>query len=442
MIPGDSPSFCVLPWGQLNISVDGQASPCCVWRGSIGTLRRATLEELWDSPGMRRLRLDLLQGRQNPSCASCREDERIGIRSLRQECNERFRGFSPPPDASADGGRPGRARLRSLDLRFSNECNFRCRTCGPLSSSAWYEEARHLRRTYWGPRVVKSTRDPQELWARLEPLLPDLQEISFAGGEPLLAEGHARVLDELLQRGLTRIRLSYTTNFSMTRHRDSDVLRLWDRFDDVRINASLDGSGRRGEYLRKGQVWERVLAERRRMAEACPRARFAVTATVSAMNVLHIPDFHQECLQQGIIANAGDFQLVPLKAPRVYRVQVLPASWKEQVARRYQRHIDSVLRPLGQDGESTRRCFQDIVDFMTSDELSWLMEGFQDRTRRLDELRGEDFTQAFPELAGLMTYPCRGHAVRRWLYRQADAMRRTLLGLLFRITAPQTEGGG
>ena len=54
-------------------------------------------------------------------------------------------------------------------------------------------------------------------------------------------------------------------------YKGSDVMEIWNRFDPVKIGASLDGMGKRGEYLRKGQSWEQVEENRKRMFEVCPK---------------------------------------------------------------------------------------------------------------------------------------------------------------------------
>ena len=81
---------------------------------------------------------------------------------------------------------------------------------------------------------------PEALWRQIEPLLPALEEVYFAGGEPLVMEEHERILRFLIDRRLFHVRLIYNTNFSVMAYRGSDFVRMWDRFETVRIGARLD----------------------------------------------------------------------------------------------------------------------------------------------------------------------------------------------------------
>ncbi len=417
--PADSKVFCVLPWVHMNVATDGGVFPCCVAAGDpVGSVRRATLQEIWNSPGMRHLRRRMLRGKPSPQCVRCYEYERAGVRSNRLDANRRLARHLPLAQSTAADGGLADFRLPYLDVRFSNLCNFRCRSCGPASSDSWHEDALRLRlKSRADPEILRPWKDPQELWAHVEPLLADLESIYFAGGEPLLQDEHYRILDWLLERKMTRVRLRYNTNFSVTHYKGRDVMRLWDQFEDVSIGASLDGAGRRGEYLRKGQRWAQVVANRRRMLQTCPRAKFGVETVVSVMNVLHVPDFHREWFEQWPQSPDDGFSLFPLQDPPRLSVRILPPEWKRRVGDRYRDYIETVLRPSGPHGDFFRRQLLSVVDFMTAEDLSWRLESFQDYTRRLDELRGEDFAATFPELAGLMKHQARRNDWRRGAHR-------------------------
>lgn len=69
------PHFCAMPWRQLGIFVDGQATACCVdAQGEInlGDARTQAVEEIWNSPRLNRLRENFLQGiAVDPRCQRC-----------------------------------------------------------------------------------------------------------------------------------------------------------------------------------------------------------------------------------------------------------------------------------------------------------------------------------------------------------------------------------
>lgn len=360
-------------------------------------MRRQDLKEIWNSPGMRRLRNDMLSGRPSPYCADCYEWERSGLFSARLRANKdyaahRSRASATNPDGSVDS-----FRLVYLDIRFSNECNFRCRICGPWLSTAWYAESPGS----GARKALRPSDDPESLWRQIEPHLAELEEVYFAGGEPLIMKEHYRLLDALSRRGLFHVRLRYSTNFSQTSLGDDDVLRLWARFHDVSVAASLDGSGRRGEYLRKGQRWERTVENRRRMMKECPQAKFLLSPTLCVMNALHLPDFHGEWLEAGL-SEPEDFHLNMLLRPEEYRINILPGNYKTDVERKYGEHVERLRRRWGERAVRPIEAFEGALRFLRAEEKEDLLLRFRAKTLRLDEDRGESFREIFPELAGLM----------------------------------------
>ena len=390
--------FCLLPWTCLLIFTDGKCCPCCAWGGPpLGNGRSSSLAELWNSPGMKALRLDMMNGRPVAGCWRCYEDERSGIFSIRQRNNIVFDRHRGRERLTAPDGTLPPLPVPALDIRFSNACNLRCRICGPTQSSAWMADARALGWPTEGGPLQKPYDDWDSLWRQLQPLLEaGVEEISFVGGEPLLMEEHYRILDFLIARKLTDVRLFYSTNFSTLRFQGRDAIDLWSRFRDVHVGASLDGSGRRGEYLRKGLRWETAVANREEMLRRCPEVKFVISATVSIFNALHLPDFHREWVEKGYI-DCNDFELKMLVFPALYRMQVLPAALKQRVLESYRRHRESFLDTDG----SAARDFAATAHALQAQDYSELLPGFVAMTRRLDQLRGEDCREVFPELAAL-----------------------------------------
>jgi hypothetical protein len=343
---------------------------------------------------MKVLRLDMLAGRPPAACWKCHEFERAGGGSERLRRNLSLSRYRDRVALTGPDGTVPAPPGPTLDLRFSNACNLRCRICDPAFSSAWAAEGR-------GPgastAVVKAYGDWDIFWPQLQRLLESgIEEISFLGGEPLIMEEHYRLLDFLISRKLTDVRLCYTTNFSTLRFRGRDVLNLWPLFPNVSVAASLDGSGRRGEYLRKGLRWEAVVANREEMLRRCPGVKFMISSTFCIFNALHLPDFHREWVEKGYM-DINALRMCFLFNPTIYLAQVLPAALKEQVLEAYRRHQEAFLDA---EGEAARG-FAAAAHFMQARDRSDLLPEFVAMTRRLDQLRGEDCREVFPELAGL-----------------------------------------
>ncbi|HHG85575.1 MAG TPA: radical SAM protein, partial [Bacteroidetes bacterium] len=292
-----------------------------------------------------------------------------------------------------------------LDIRFSNICNFKCRICGPWSSSQWHNDALALGMKQPGKKAIdKSILQPEAFWPQIEELVPGLEEIYFAGGEPLMMEEHYHFLEMLHQQQKFDLTLKYNTNLSVLKLKSWDVIELWRPFKQVIIAASLDGSGRRGEYQRKNQNWEEVLAIRDQLGKEVPNLLFLVSPTVNIFNVLHLPDFHREWVSLGYL---GPFDLIPsiLRQPAHYAIGILPATIKRKAQAHIAAHLEWLsaqpAKELAQK-EFAMNQWRGISNRLVGEGNAAQLREFKSRTQKLDQLRGEKFVEIFPELASLL----------------------------------------
>ncbi|MDD5629404.1 MAG: twitch domain-containing radical SAM protein [Elusimicrobia bacterium] len=396
-----STAFCLMPWIHLQVRPDGKVFPCCLAEGSpVGDLHGATLRDIWNSESLRRIRLGMMRSETSPGCAKCYETEAHGGTSYRMGVNLLYAHHFPAVLSTEEDGSVARLALPLLDIRFSNICDFRCRTCNSTASSSWYEEELVLYGRLGHPKILTPTEDFESLWGQVEPLLDTVEEVYFAGGEPLVSAGARRMLDGLVQRGSRQVRLRYNTNLSKGGLRRQDLMEAWNLFDSVTVEASLDGMRERGEYLRKGQRWADVVECRETMARICPRVRFIITPTLSAMNILHFPDFHRDWIEKRYIA-PSDIHINLLMDPAEYRIQILPKRLKHEAAEKYRDHIDSLARGHGESAREAIAQLEAALRFLDAEDLSGHLDDFRRRTRALDRLRKEDFCAVFPELREL-----------------------------------------
>jgi tetratricopeptide (TPR) repeat protein len=402
----DSKVFCLAPWTHLHVLATGEIFPCCMSahepRNAVGQLKDGDrLATAWNSEKMRDLRRKMLNGEASALCERCYQTEAVGQQSWRMSANQEFAHHFEVVQTTDQSGRVEKINLPYLDIRFSNVCNLRCRICGPKLSSSWYKDGLAMGWVSRSESAVETASESLEaLWEQIVPLLEGAEHFHFAGGEPLVTEEHYRILDELLRRKLHRVKLSYNTNFSRLHYRSWDILELWRQFPNVYLQASLDGTGARGDYMRKGEVWEQIVENRERARRECPHIDFVVLSTVSMMNVLHMPDFYKEWLERGYIGPSG-MQLNILFEPLFLNIRGLPASFKERVREKYLDFIDDYLGPLGAEGKTARTHFESVLLYMGAEDGDRLDE-FRQYTTDLDVLRGERFQEVFPELAELV----------------------------------------
>jgi radical SAM protein with 4Fe4S-binding SPASM domain len=392
----DDDVFCMLPWVSIHVATTGDAYPCCAaaLKLPVGSVRTQALGEIWNSASMRDLRRNMLEGRKSPLCAKCYEQEASGFASLRTVANAEFAHHGRVVQQTTDDGAVEPPNLVYLDVRFSNVCNFACRTCGPEASTAWGKYARLAE----GP-LIRPRRSPRSLLDEIEPMLGQIEHAYFAGGEPLLMQEHYTLLEMLLDRGRDDVHLSYSSNYSIFEFGRWDILKLWKSFKRVSVGASLDGSHERGEYLRKGQRWSQVVENRRRQIEECPHVSFSISSTLSLLNSLHLPDFHEEWVNLGLV-EPGRIHINILHDPSHFRVTTLPADLKRKVQERYERHLESLADQP--NCESAMRGYESAIRFMYSQDTSNQLDDFREAVKGQDQARHESFESTFPELKDLV----------------------------------------
>ncbi len=392
----DSDSFCMLPWMHLHAFPDGRAYPCCfaLDKLHVGNVNENSMEEVFNGEKMRKMRLNMLSNKKSRECAKCYDQEDSGFFSLRLSSNKHF-GHNigmvenTKPDGTAD------FIIKYWDIRFSNLCNMACRSCGTWFSSNWYED--HKKLTGAPPnhaKIMRAGRNSNDIWEQLLKQFDHVEQFYFAGGEPIIMPEHLRILRELDKRKMYHVRLIYNTNFSKSKFKGTDIFELWNKFDSVSIGASLDAEGPRAELMRKGTVWEETVANRKRMLEVCPQVDFYISATVGLSNALHVPDFHKNWVEQGLI-KPQDFNFNLLQYPLWQRMDLLPANEKEKVTAKYKSHIEW----LKSQDHLTRasKGFESALDWMNKKDMSRHLPTFIGETRKYDKIRNENFTDVFPE---------------------------------------------
>jgi hypothetical protein len=393
----ESKTFCIYPWIHLHAYPTGEAYPCCHAEMTypVGNTRFKSLEDIYRDAPMRELRKDMLNERFNPACNRCYEQEESGFFSGRRSANKHHGHHVKRIDDD-------KFQMSYWDIRFSNLCNLSCRSCGHIFSSSWYADQVALAGQEWGKQnktLNIAGRDATDMWNQLLPHIDYVEQIYFAGGEPLMMDEHYRILEELERRERFDVRLIYNTNFTQIKLKNRYVFDYWRKFKSVAVGASLDAMGPRAEYIRKGTVWDQVERNRRLMLETCPNVDFYISPTLSVMNAWHLPDFHRAWVNLGLIG-AQDLNINILQDPAHYRIDIAPIKYKQRLRVKFEEHLDW-LRPL----DSLQRAtvgFESAIHFMMATDNTALIDKFWQKTHQLDTIRNEHVIKALPELEALL----------------------------------------
>jgi len=396
----DNKHFCMMPWVHMHLWPAGFTYPCCMSDPDypIGNTQTQSLQDIWNGEQMRKIRLNMLSGEPSKECRRCYELEDNGMQTLRNSSITNFadKHWQKVMNTSDDGS-AGDVNMAYMDIRFSNLCNLKCRSCGPQFSSSWFEDHKQMYGELNHPKILQVRDEMKSFMDELEPLLESVERVYWAGGEPLITQAHYDILDKWIAMGKRDVAMDYTTNFTQMRFKKKTAFEYWNAFDKVRVAASLDANHKRGEYLRKNMDWDIVVQNRRDMLEQCPQVYFELTPTVSVYNVLNLPDFHKEWIEQGLLEPAN-IRINILLDPTYMRLSILPVNKKDKIRLRYLEH----LKYLDQfdNINHVKKDYESILNFI-NDDRSEEVKMFLYKTFKVDKLRQEDVFEVFPELEGI-----------------------------------------
>jgi len=400
--PIDKNVVCLMPWMHMHIWPNGNTFPCCMSNTDyvFGNVNKENINDLINNDNFKTIRKQMLDGEKPQACMRCYELETSADSwTLRKNSLESFKNHMDLFDKTNEDGSINDYKMYYMDIRFSNLCNMKCRTCGPELSSSWYDDQVKLHPDYPKSKFIDLKSNP----FFMDDLLPHLdyvEEVYFAGGEALITPQHYQVLDYWLEKGRTDVRLRYTTNFSALKLKDKSILDYWKKFKDVRVAASLDTYGERAEYSRKGTDWDRIVKNRRQMIESCPDVYFEITPTVSVFSVHSLFDFHRTWVEQGLL-NINNIRVNILTHPRYFSITMLTAEQKSEVRELYSKYLAWLRENNAWD--HVVHAVKGIVDYMDSADHATLIPEFKSQITRIDQIREESLTDIFPELKSLWT---------------------------------------
>jgi radical SAM protein with 4Fe4S-binding SPASM domain len=393
----DSKTFCMFPWVHLNATPKGDVYPCCSndYTLPVGNTKNNSLKEIFNSPKMKELRLDMLNERKNKICDFCYKHEEAGPHSFRNYSKEHFaQHYDEIVPTTQEDGTVEEFKMRYFDIRFSNICNFKCRTCGSEFSSQWGAEMQKN----FDPKHPIVIHVDDGKGSVLEEVLTHIEHIDlayFAGGEPLITDEHYTMLETMIRRGRTDITLRYNTNASNIKYKKHDILDLWKHFKKIELSCSIDHYGERAEWLRSGTDWGKVESNLLTFRDL-DYVSFQMNTVFSIFNYSTIGEFYQYLKDKNIVRREDWYHSLYLAVhPNYYCAKSLPKELKIPAAEK----ALAWAKANEGDGTSLSRLITDAVNF-ASDKDQWndYRGEFLQHTASMDRIRDENFWQVFPEL--------------------------------------------
>lgn len=394
-------TFCMFPWIHLNVTPAGKAYPCCTsdYADPVGNTQESSIVSIMNNDRMKQLRLNMLNGKQSRDCKFCYEQEKYSPHSFRTYANANFGKYFDEvvPGNTQEDGKIKSFQMKYIDIRFSNICNFKCRTCGSLFSSQWAAEDKKFgNRSYITLQACPDNRLLDEVISHLD----HADTIYFGGGEPLLMEEHYTILEELIKRNRTDIKLRYNTNCSTIKYKTTDVFALWDHFKSIEISASLDHYGDKAEYIRNGTDWGVVESNLLKIRNK-EHILFTMNTVLSIFNYLTLDDFYTYLYNKNILRKTDQANtLYNLQHESHHCARALPINLKKLGEER-NRNLIKFFSSEGLDYTSLRIIDEAIAFTNAEDWFEKEKENFKLHVGNRDKIRNEDVLKTFPELQGM-----------------------------------------
>ena len=396
-----SNTFCMFPWLHLNVTPKGNIYPCCSsdYVEPFANIKDTTLEHAFNNNKMRQLRLDMLAGRKNEACEFCYKHEQNSPHSFRKYSIEKFaHRYDDLVPLTKEDGTVEQFTMAYYDVRFSNICNFKCRTCGSEFSSKWAQEHKEHDSPEPSFRVIQHADESNNLLNQVIDQIPNIELAYFAGGEPLITDEHYIILDEMIKNGSCKnITLRYNTNMSNFKYKKYDILNMWSNFKRVEVSASLDHYGARAEYLRNGTDWN-IIKENLKKIRDIDFIDYQFNCVLSNLNYVTLANFFKYMIENDLLRKHDYISIYHLLNPSFYNAQALPQDLKDKGTYNLERLITQI-----KDEYWCVQHLENAVKFTNSVDL-WKQQKreFIHNTVRRDKIRKEDFATVFPELASML----------------------------------------
>ena len=346
----NSDTLCMAPWTHTYLSPQTERRMCCASREpaqsfeqyidtstGTGIYAPMTLDEHWNSEHMRSVRKRMIAGETLPECEVC-NNKLLNTDVYRSYFNQLFGHKRDEIVNTTDATGFTTMKPVSWDYRFSNLCNFKCRTCGDMLSSSWESEERQYNMiNYSNPKnnwmrsevrdqinKFQDTQIEQEFAQAVEE--HRVEEVYWVGGEPLMFEQHWRYMKRIIELGDGgQVYARYNTNLSRIDYRGTNLYSdILCNIRDWQICASLDGTGRIGEYIRTGLNYDQFLTNFRKGIEfSRNRRNMRLDFTLTLPGMFEVKNIQSlakeldvEILAKVIFSFSPDIIMSPLALPR------------------------------------------------------------------------------------------------------------------------------
>ncbi len=424
--------FCAYPFVHLSTVPAGFVRPCCYFTRMLRddnrknfSITKNTVEEIWNSSDLREIRKKIFSGESVSYCAQCYKEDKLGKTSLRARS---LKDWSKHPAFQNTLAKLEESDFRVdsppkfLELKPGNLCNLKCRMCNQFDSSKVAAEIVELSKKYSDINPSRDSRifhtgsyemdfdiskmadwDKEEgFWAEVEKLIPYLEQISIAGGEPTLLKNVHGFLQRCVETGYAgNMHVLLATNFTLL---NDNLLKLSSEFKFFEFIASIDGTEAVQEYIRYPSRWLTVKSnfEHAKAYMQPHKTKILINLTLQIYNILSftkVLDWLEELDLQEPHFYHHPFYLNILCDPAYLSYNILPLAGRKLAIQRIDDYLyrSKILNKFPDLLDRFDLIRYELKKGPTPDYHARLAE-FWEYNEILDEHRGQSLKNADPEL--------------------------------------------
>jgi sulfatase maturation enzyme AslB (radical SAM superfamily) len=276
--------YCVQPFINIRIDSDSEYKPCCHYKDSIPA---QSVTDYLNSTELFTLQQHLLTDNPlPPGCQLCHKQESKGQLSFRQRYNDFFKSKN-------------QTQITHLEMLVNNTCNLKCFMCDPVYSTALGSERKSLGWIKSYPVINHK----QQVASAIDEL-PDLESVSFIGGEFFFSKDNISLLEQAIERNL---KINIATNATTLLSKHIDLLKQATKAD---IQVSLDGIEESYDFMRYPATWEVVKDNIILLKKTLPNQCVHVSTVAQPLNIQYIAPLMAWCNK-----NLLEISIVNLQAP-------------------------------------------------------------------------------------------------------------------------------
>lgn len=428
-----SKTVCTAKWLQSTIYLmNGHTHSC-----HHPTTHKIPVSEIKKNPSAlhntefkKRVRQEMLDGKQPPECQYCWNIENLGKEHISDRTYKSSDiSWSHPYLSRITKDTTDNIDPTYLEVAFDNTCNFKCMYCTPDISSKWMEEIEqhgpykvgvgsldYLKNTDRMPIPQREYNPYVDAFLDWFPSMKkNLTNFRITGGEPLLSKNMWRALDEIIKDPQPNLVLGINSNLDVPDALIAKLIfyinELKDKVKTIEIYTSAEAHGKQAEYIRYGMDYDRFMNNVKKVLDQTDSSvRINFMITFNALSLTTFTKFLDDIYQLRIQYNENDadnripMMINYLRWPQFQDVRVMPTEIKEK----YIAEIMQFMRERDRNNSENRagRFYLEELDqaerlknymFTEVDNLDQQRRNFKEFYREYDARRNVSFVNTFPE---------------------------------------------